>query len=139
MGSVRTVNKSNKLFFDFRYNGYRCREYTNLDDTKTNRERLERVLRKIEKEIENGIFDYSDYFPNSKNLKRVTSSTGNRIEPSHQTASANVDKAPVVESVLPNFRNFLGYLGLRKRSGLASQSQKDPEGHYPRAFTAGVW
>ncbi|MEW8692924.1 MAG: DUF3596 domain-containing protein [Candidatus Thiodiazotropha endolucinida] len=106
MGSVRSVNKSNKLFFDFRYNGCRCREYTNLDDTKTNRERLERVLRKIEKEIENGIFDYSDFFPNSKNLKRVTSSTGNRIEPAHQTASANLDKAPVVESVLPTFETF---------------------------------
>ncbi len=106
MGSIRTVNKSNKLFFDFRYKGYRCREYTNLDDTKTKRERLERVLRKIEKEIENGIFDYSDYFPNSKNLKRVTRSTGNSIEPSHQTAAAKIDTALVIESVLPTFETF---------------------------------
>jgi len=69
MGSVRSVKKSNKLFFDFRYCGHRCREYTNLGDTKTNRVRLEKILKKIETEIENASFDYAAYFPNSKNLK----------------------------------------------------------------------
>ncbi|PUB72785.1 MAG: hypothetical protein DBP01_19725 [gamma proteobacterium symbiont of Ctena orbiculata] len=106
MGSVRTVKKSKKLFFDFRYNGNRCREYTNLDDTKTNRERLERVLRKIEKEIENEIFDYSNYFPNSKNLKRVASVISNNYESTHQSTRVNVDSDSEHDSDLPTFEAF---------------------------------
>ena len=69
MGSVRVVKKSNKLFFDFRYRGHRCREYTMLNNSKSNVKNLEKVLKKIEKEIEKGEFDYADYFPGSKNLK----------------------------------------------------------------------
>jgi len=71
MGSVRAVKKSNKLFFDFRYRGHRCREYTMLNNSKSNMKNLEKVLKKIEKEIDNGIFEYEDYFPGSKNLKYV--------------------------------------------------------------------
>ena len=69
MGSVRSVKVSNKLFFDFRFNGHRCREYTNLQNTKANMSKLVSILRKIDAEIEKGTFNYSDYFPNSKNLK----------------------------------------------------------------------
>jgi len=69
MGSVRVVKKSNKLFFDFRYRGHRCREYTLLNNSKSNVKNLEKVLKKIEKEIDNGVFEYADYFPGSKNLK----------------------------------------------------------------------
>lgn len=69
MGSVRAVKKSNKLFFDFRYRGHRCREYTMLNNSKSNVKNLEKVLKKIEKEIEKGEFEYADYFPGSKNLK----------------------------------------------------------------------
>lgn len=33
MASIRKQQGSNKLFFDFRYQGQRCREYTLIEDT----------------------------------------------------------------------------------------------------------
>src|SRR5699024_5760539 len=58
------------LFFDFRYQGKRCREYTKLRDTAANRKKMQRVLDKIEAEITLGTFNYTQYFPGSKNAKR---------------------------------------------------------------------
>ena len=66
MGSIRTQSGNGKLFIDFRYGGRRCREYTLLDDTAENRAKLERVLRRIERDIQRGNFEYAAYFPNSK-------------------------------------------------------------------------
>lgn len=40
MGSIRA--RDQRLFFDFRYQGVRCREQTLLKDTKLNRARLEK-------------------------------------------------------------------------------------------------
>ncbi|MCK7629359.1 site-specific integrase [Shewanella putrefaciens] len=64
MASIRSRNQ--KLFFDFYYQGIRCREQTSLNDTKLNRSRLEGVLRKIEAQIRLDRFIYSDIFPDSK-------------------------------------------------------------------------
>lgn len=64
MSNVRANN--GKLFFDFRYHGVRCREYTKLTDTPSNRKRMQKVLDKIEAEITLGSFDYGKYFPGSK-------------------------------------------------------------------------
>jgi len=69
MGSVRAVKESGKLFFDFRFQGKRCREYTLLKNTVLNKRKLEKVLKIFEKEIDEGTFQYQNYFPNSKNLK----------------------------------------------------------------------
>lgn len=66
MGSIRSRSEGGNLFFDFRYEGKRCREQTLLTDTATNRKKLERVLKQIEREIAAGIFNYLSYFPNSK-------------------------------------------------------------------------
>jgi integrase len=66
MGSVRSRGDEGNLFFDFRYEGKRCREQTLLLNTATNRKKLERVLQQIEKEIAVGIFDYAAFFPNSR-------------------------------------------------------------------------
>lgn len=63
MGNVR--QKRGKLFFDFRYCGERCREYTALADTASNRKRMQSILAKIETEISLGTFEYSRYFPGS--------------------------------------------------------------------------
>jgi len=63
MGSVRTLKGRGTLFLDFRYLGKRCREYTALADTPSNRKRLSKVLEKIEEEISAGTFDYLRYFP----------------------------------------------------------------------------
>jgi len=69
MGSVRS--RKGILFFDFRYQGMRCREQTLLDDTLANRQRLEVFMEKIDREIKQEAFVYEKYFPNSTNLARV--------------------------------------------------------------------
>mgnify|MGYP000078398890 CR=1 FL=1 len=53
------------LFFDFRYRGIRCREYTSLADSPANRKKLQKVLDRIEADIATGSFDYRRYFPSS--------------------------------------------------------------------------
>ena len=58
------------LFFDFRYQGVRCREYTRLKDTPANRKKAERILAKIEAEMELGQFVYRAHFPESKLAER---------------------------------------------------------------------
>lgn len=68
MSSIRANN--GQLFFDFRYQGQRCREYTKLTDNAPNRKRMQKVLDKIEAEITLGTFDYARYFPGSKNANR---------------------------------------------------------------------
>ena len=66
MGSIRARKDNGLLFFDFRIRGQRCREQTLLADNPANRKRMEKVLAKIESEIESGTFDYAATFPNGK-------------------------------------------------------------------------
>lgn len=68
MGSVR--NDNGPLFFDFRYRGVRCREYTKLADIPANRKRMQRVLEKIEHAIVAGTFIYDEFFPGSSNAAK---------------------------------------------------------------------
>lgn len=100
MASIR--DHKGKLFFDFRYKGVRCREYTSLPDTKTNRSRLEKVLKQIEEEIEYNQFDYKKYFPNSNMVQKFEALT--------QTAIINVNdiiiKSGPNQSVTPLFKDF---------------------------------
>lgn len=71
---MASVNqRGGKLFFDFRYGGSRCREYTALSDTPANRRRMEAVLKKIEEDIALNRFDYRRYFPNSPMAARFSS------------------------------------------------------------------
>jgi len=65
MGNIRLRNDTKMLFFDFRFRGERCREYTLLPDTQANRRSMEKVLARIESEIKLGTFDYARFFPNS--------------------------------------------------------------------------
>lgn len=71
MGSIRDIN--GKLFWDFRFKGLRCREYTALEDNKSNRQKMQKVLTRLEEEIEAGTFEYGKYFPGSKLARRFTS------------------------------------------------------------------
>ncbi len=66
MGSVRKREDTGLLFLDFRYKGVRCREQTALSDTAANRKRVQKVLDRLEAEIEAGSFDYRRFFPGSK-------------------------------------------------------------------------
>ncbi len=85
MPSIRVHKPNGALFFDFRYNDERCREYTLLPDTPANRKKLEKVLDKIESEIASGTFVYENYFPNSKALKRLAKAVS---DVAAQTATA---------------------------------------------------
>ncbi len=69
MGKIRARKKSGNLLFDFRYKGKRCREQTVLSDTPSNRNRLVKILKKIEAEITLGSFQYADYFPESSKVR----------------------------------------------------------------------
>ena len=60
MASVNA--KNGKLFIDFRWRGKRRRSYTAFQDTPANRNRLEKVVRKIERDIKAGTFEYTRYF-----------------------------------------------------------------------------
>jgi integrase len=71
MPNIRVHKPNGALFFDFRYNDERCREYTLLPDSPFNRKKLQKVLDKIEAEIADGTFNYDNYFPGSKALKRL--------------------------------------------------------------------
>ena len=71
MGAINV--KNGNLYFDFRYMGSRCREYTKLPETQQNRKRMELLLKRIEAEIITGVFSYSQYFPNSRMAKKFES------------------------------------------------------------------
>lgn len=96
MASVNT--RAGMLFFDFRYLGVRCREYTKLADTPANRKRMQKVLDKIEQAIGTGTFDYAAFFPGSKLAAKVA--TGH----SAVRVSATAD-APAADT--PLFRTFI--------------------------------
>lgn len=84
MASIRARSGGGNLFFDFQYLGMRCREQTLLKDTPTNRKKLERVLAKIEKSIQNGTFEYREFFPNSSMIKKLEA-VRQEVEPEPDT------------------------------------------------------
>ena len=99
MGSIRARNQ--QLFFDFRYQGVRCREQTLLKDTKLNRARLEKIMSDIDKAIHLGQFVYRDFFPDSIRcaaFEVIDAETKQRLEqrPEHLTFASN----------LPTFAEF---------------------------------
>lgn len=84
------------LFFDFRYQGKRCREYTKLPDTPANRKRMEKALAKIEKAIAEGRFDYATIFPGSRMGEQLANRS---VTPSSRGASR--------AGATPSFRSFI--------------------------------
>ncbi len=84
-----------KLFFDFNYQGIRCREYTRLVDNSKNRKIMQTALEKIEAEITLGVFSYEATFPNSKRLQ--------------QFKEKNITTSPYnsqIKESLPDFKTF---------------------------------
>ena len=95
MGSIRSRGKL--LFFDFRYQGTRCREQTLLEDNPTNRKKLESFMVQIDREIQQGTFQYEKYFPDSSNVARF----------SGRASAAPVQKKPrASHSTTPLFKDF---------------------------------
>jgi len=70
MAKIRTRKETGKLFFDFKFQGVRCREQTALEDTKENRTKLEAVAKKIDAAITLDQFNYTDFFPNSSMVQK---------------------------------------------------------------------
>ena len=70
MGHVR-VTRAGYLYFDFFYEGRRCREYTEMKNTPDNLRIMTAALEKIESEIRLGTLDYAKYFPDSKNARKT--------------------------------------------------------------------
>ena len=112
MPSIRVHKPNNALFFDFRYEDERCREYTLLDDNPSNRKKLQKVLDKIESEINAGTFVYENYFPNSKALERIAKARIAKGAKSAVMAAAvnAVGEVAVLEmvptSIGPKFQDF---------------------------------
>lgn len=70
MASIQVRKETNRLIVDFYYRGKRCREQTALEDTPSNRKKLEKILERIEADIKFGTFDYARSFPGSKNIAK---------------------------------------------------------------------
>jgi hypothetical protein len=75
MPSIRSRSDNGLLFMDFRYLGKRCREQTLLPDTPANRKKLEKVLSRIESEIEASTFKYEVYFPKQQGVEAPAQSS----------------------------------------------------------------
>jgi len=84
MAKLSSRKDTNSLYFDFIFQGKRCREKTNLSDTKINRRRLQKKLDQINAELLTGQFDYLAHFPTSKVAQKLTQEeleqTGNVIK-----------------------------------------------------------
>lgn len=93
------------LFFDFRYLGVRCREYTKLADTPANRKRMQKVLDKIEQAIVEGSFDYGAFFPGSKLAARFAQ--GGPTAQASLAPALNDHVAQVSTTDAPLFTDFL--------------------------------
>ena len=73
-------SRRGRLFFDFSYQGIRCREYTKLKEGAKNKKRMDLMMDRIEAEILLGSFDYAKYFPNSVHLKKFQAIENKRVE-----------------------------------------------------------
>lgn len=93
------------MYFDFFYRGTRCREQTDLPDTPANRKRVEAVMRRIESDIKQGIFEYARYFPNSKVPQRWAEANG--VASGVPAALDNGNVATTERAEVPTFAEFL--------------------------------
>ena len=67
---ARLESDHGRLLVSFQFNGVRCREYLDLDDTRDNRRTGARTVNEIECELKADKFDYAARFPESRRLKR---------------------------------------------------------------------
>lgn len=91
MASINVRN--GLLFFDFRYNSQRCREYTKLSDTAPHRKRMQKVLERIEAEITLRTFVYRNYFPSSKKAD-FFDELDKKVTAAREVASGQADNTP---------------------------------------------
>lgn len=103
MGNIRV--RDGKLFFDFTYEGIRCREQTVLIDNRLNRSKLTSILNTIEAEIRLNRFVFKSYFPSSSRCCQF-SEYDIRVQ---QYLAENVEPLTVnIMSNIPTFQEFVG-------------------------------
>lgn len=109
LASVRSRKDTGQLFLDFRWNGRRYREQTTLLDTPENRGRLEKVLARIEKQIQQKTFDHASFFRRpGQTADRPESPADRRTEQAPNNVGA-VSHRPLVglePAAVPTFREF---------------------------------
>lgn len=106
MGSIRARKDNGQLFFDFRFQGQRCREQTLLADTPANRKRLEKALAKIQSAIEAGTFEYASTFPKSRSTSSGKNKSLSASTTSDVAAPFEAVTVDVVATATPTFREF---------------------------------
>ena len=103
MASIQVRKETNTLIIDFYWRGKRYREQTLLVDSPVNRKRLQKVLQKIEEQIALGTFNYSEFFPGSKNAAKLEQSK--LAVPATQIAQA-VSQLDSGAKATPLFKDF---------------------------------
>ena len=106
MGSIRKREDNGLLFMDFRYKGARFREQTALTESSANRKRLEKAMESIESDITSGTFDYSRYFPSSKNVEKFDELNGAPALKQVALIVTQAQATPVVNGNIPLFKDF---------------------------------
>ncbi len=71
MASIQVRKETNTLIIDFYWKGKRYREQTLLIDTPSNRKRVQKFVARLEEQIALGAFNYSEFFPGSKNAAKL--------------------------------------------------------------------
>jgi integrase len=93
---IRVRKETNNLYLDFAYLGCRCREQTALKDTPANRKKVETLAKRIEARMLLSEFDYENFFPNSKNLKKIY----------QQSESVNGIKSNTTDATTSSFKIY---------------------------------
>ena len=107
MAKIRSRKETGNLFFDFKYRGIRCREQTTLPDNKQNRAKMEIIAKKIEASITLDQFNYADFFPQSKMVKKFIqhTETEKTLLPDISAPTVEVFKDKWFEEMIPAWRN----------------------------------
>ncbi|MDH6302517.1 integrase [Polynucleobacter sphagniphilus] len=90
MSNIRIRKETGRLFLDFRVFGIRCREQTELLDSKANRKLLAKLDENIKVAVTNGSYRHEHFFPMSKRIAEVEEARLAISAPAINKAPANL-------------------------------------------------
>lgn len=103
MVNVRVRPEGDLIFFDFRYQGVRCREQTALTATPENLKRVQVLANRMQREIAQGSFSYAAHFPNSARASQFSERGVADVQASESPVERTAAQA-IVE--IPLFSDF---------------------------------
>ncbi len=114
MSNIRVRKETGRLFLDFRVFGIRCREQTELVDSKANRKLLAKLDDNIKVAVANGSYRHEHFFPMSKRIAEVEEArlastpaiNKERANLALAIAGAPTDRPPLSHSQTPLFSDF---------------------------------